>query len=185
MPLDVYLYPGFPLPAHDYSQLSAALAHSTGPHSAVVVGHSLGALSALSDTTRAPIFLLAPSIPGRRRPGRSLMRRALRVLDVTPISAVIAHRLRTSTYWRYRATPPTGDPLTLDEAADRLRAPEPVLRHPPTQVFVICSKSDPRHEAQLRLARQLGARVQWTEGGHLFPITDGRATADIILNALA
>jgi len=183
--LTVQLLPGFPLPAHDYSQLSTALAGSTGRDAAIVVAHSLGALSALSDTTSAPIFLLAPSSPSRRRPGRTLLRQTLRVLDVTPLSAAIARRLRTSTYRRYRATPPPGKPITLVEAANRLLKPEPILFHNSAQIFVICSRGDPRHESQVRLARQLGAEVRWTEGGHLFPITNGRGTADAILSALA
>ncbi len=77
--------------------------------------------------------------------------------------------------------PPHGFALSLKDAAERLvpvqTRPLPSL----TRVIVVCSDQDPRHPAQIELARLLGASVHWVGGGHLFPMEQPRRTAEIIV----
>lgn len=188
MSLRVRLFPGFPLPVADYADMMDGLAGYEGPRRHVVVAHSLGALEALSDGSvqETAVFLLAPSIPERRRTGRPVLRGALRLLGRTPGGgAALARRLRAGTYRRYGAQAPVGAPLPLREAADRLRrAGRQAISPPSAPCVVLCSDDDARHPAQLRLAERLGTTAHGVEGGHLFPITRGRRTAETILEVL-
>lgn len=109
MPLHVRLFPGFPLPAADYATMLEGLASRAGPDQDIVVAHSLGALEALShgSTTQAPVFLLAPSAPEKRRIGRPVVRAVLHLLGRSPDRGVaLARYLRSSTYRRYGAQAP-------------------------------------------------------------------------------
>lgn len=188
MVFDVRFFPGFPLPVHDYAELMVELTRYEGPAQRVVIAHSLGALEALffKPGEDVSMVLLAPSTLDKPRRGRVLVRGCLRGLSWLPVAGeAIARLLREHAYKRYAAQPPAGAPLSLGAAADRLHTTAPKIprayRGPCT---VVCSPEDSRHPAQLRLAEELGATVLWVEGGHLFPVTRGRATAEIILEAL-
>lgn len=188
MSLRVRLFPGFPLPVTDYATMLEHLAGDNGQHRDVIVAHSLGALEALSQegAPGVPVFLLAPSTPDRRRPARPVVRAALHLLGRSPgAGAALARRLRASTYRRYGGQTPAGKPLSLHEAADRLRRTAP--QSPPSLsalCFVLYSPQDPRHLKQLELAERIDAAAHRVEGGHLFPITQGHRTAEAILELL-
>ena len=173
-------FPGFPLPVSDYVPLLRELGDLAAPFR---VAHSQGSLRALAEEGDLPTALLAPSTPGRHA-RRLLLRTVVRVAARTPGGDALAVRLRQATYRRYGAVPLPGEPLSLADAAERLlpmpEAPLPAL----SRVIVVCSRQDPRHAAQVDLARELGAPVHWLEGGHLFPIVQPGPTARLILAAL-
>lgn len=184
----IRLFPGFPLPNADYQQLVAFLESGGGLDQAMLVAHSRGALDALvsDEFPGAPLFLLAPSVPRRRRGTRSL-RATLQVAASLPvIRGVLARRLREATYRRYSAEVPTGPPLNLAAAAQRLKAaPSAVPSSVSRPVVVIVSNDDPRHADQVHFAAHLGATIRYHPGGHLFPITHAVSTARTIRAALA
>jgi hypothetical protein len=184
----IRLFPGFPLPDADYQELVTLLEIGGGPEQTILVAHSRGALDALASDAfpGAPLFLLAPSVPRRRR-GTPFLRSALRTAGGIPIMRdVLARRFREATYRRYGAETPSGPPLELAAAAQRLRPTPSAAASPDSRaVVVITSSDDLRHADQVLLATRLGATVLHHPGGHLFPITHAVSTAHTIRTALA
>jgi hypothetical protein len=177
------LHPGFPLRRSDYAELEAMLAAGLDGSAHVVVAHSRGALAALSAGAASsdPLFLLAPSSPGRRPLAPAIRASLLIAAHVPVVRDAAARALRDLTFRRYGARPPRGLPLDLRSAAERLR-PMPSTRAQPgdRRITVVVSPDDPRIDTQLALARRLGAEVLRAPGGHLFPLTRARETAAIL-----
>ena len=184
----IRLFSGFPLPAADYQPLLALLGAEGGPGRAVLVAHSRGAFEALASNASpgAPLILLAPSVPRRRR-GTLLLRVTLHLVGSIPvIRGRVARRVREATYRRYGAEAPPGAPLDLATAAQQLRwAPTATKIAISRPVVILLSDDDPREAEQLLLAARLGAAVLHHPGGHLFPITHPASTASTIRAALA
>ncbi|WP_394274747.1 alpha/beta fold hydrolase [Luteococcus sp.] len=181
----VQLYSGFPMANQDYAPLVRAVEEFM-PGKEVVLAHSHGALVALASTPPdISLVLLAPSDPRRPRPGRSLSAWLLRTLSVLPrVNPWLAEALRRRSFAAMGVAPPAGPPLSLADAARRLRVKGVDVR-PRAEVLVITSPSDPRHQEQLELARDLGATVRLVEGGHMFPLTDPVDTARVISDRLS
>jgi hypothetical protein len=187
----VTLHPGFPLRRSDYAELEALLAAGLASRldgcAHVVVAHSRGALDALQagPASADPLFLLAPSSPGRR-PLLSGIRSSLEIVGRVPVVRdAAAQALRDLSFRRYGARAPDGLPLDLLAAAGRLGpVPRTGPQPPDRRITVVVSPDDPRREAQLALARRLRATVVSAPGGHLFPITHPRETASLLSTAL-
>lgn len=182
----VRLFPGFPLPDSDYSELLDLLEAGEGPGRPIVVAHSRGALDALASGTPpgVPLFLLAPSVP-RHRSGTGLLKASLLIAGRMPVVRdAISRQLREGTYRRYGADAPPGLPLDLETVARRLRVTSiRVIGKGSRSVVVVVSLDDARYEDQVVFARQLGATVLLQPGGHLFPITHPDLTASTIMAA--
>jgi hypothetical protein len=181
------LHPGFPLRRSDYAELEALLAGGIDGHAHVVVAHSRGALDALQAGPAScyPLFLLAPSSPGRR-PLAPAVRASLRMVGRVPLLRDAGARaLRDLSSRRYGTRAPGGLPLDLLTAAERL-GPVPRTGAQPAgrRIIVVVSPDDPRRDAQLALACRLGATVLHAPGGHLFPLTHPRETASLLSTAL-
>jgi pimeloyl-ACP methyl ester carboxylesterase len=183
MGCSVELFRGFPLPEADYERLLQELGRRELGVSAIRVAHSLGSLRALAVASEVPTILMAPSVP-RARPGRPVLRAVLKVGALFPQGDALAARLRVASYQRYGAVAPSGTPLSLRAASERLRTTSPKELLAVTSAVVLCSRTDPRHPRQLQLAAQLGATVYWVEGGHMFPVTHPSLTAAAIAAAL-
>ncbi|GAB2483705.1 hypothetical protein GCM10027030_17400 [Luteococcus sediminum] len=176
----VRLYPGFPMTGQDYAPLVRAVGYLV-PREEVALAHSHGAIAALAwARPGVPLVLLAPSDPRRPRPLRPVSVGLLRSLAVLPrVNLWLAGTLRRRSFAAVGMAPPDGSPLSLADAARRLRVDGRELR-PHADVLVVTSGSDPRHQEQVDLARDLGAAIRIVEGGHMFPLTDPVHTARVI-----
>ncbi|WP_368784589.1 alpha/beta hydrolase [Arthrobacter sp. SX1312] len=184
----VRFFPGFPLPVTDYGELLGLLEANAEPGQPIVIAHSRGALDALASDIppKVPIFLLAPSVPRRRRGTRLLKGSLFLVAAIPVVRVVLSRRLRKETYRRYSAEAPPGQPLDLGAVARRLRADTSAgIGRGSRTVVLVLSEEDARYEDQLLLARRLDATVLHQPGGHLFPITQAASTASTVLAILA
>lgn len=181
------VHPGFPLRRSDYAELEALLTAALDGTARVVIAHSRGALDALQPgaASSEPLILLAPSSPGRR-PLSPAIRVSLRFVGRIPVVRDAAARaLRELSFHRYGSRAPEGPPLDLLTAAERLDpAPGTGAQPADRRILVVVSSEDPRRDAQLALARRLGATILNAPGGHLFPLTHPRETASLLSAAL-
>src|SRR5450631_4159677 len=85
---------------------------------------------------------------------------ALLLAARSPWSRSLAVDLRRASYRRYGAEPPVGAPLTLEEAADRLRRARTMRLPLLSPVAILGSRTDTHSAAQRELARRLGTTFQ-------------------------
>jgi len=112
------------------------------------------------------------------------MATVLLLLGHIPVLAPrLAAELRRRSFAAFDLAPVPGRPLPLRDAAHRL-VKRQVTVLPREDVLVVTSPEDPRHQEQLELADQLGARVVLTKGGHMFPISQPIGTARLIASTL-